>query len=412
MTAAPRTAPVLDAAIAIGTWVFAGATMLVLPRLMAADPASFGGLSARGLWPAAAAVTAQAVALLWARRRPGVVLGVVAAAPLAVAAATDEATFSLTRVALLVAVFLAAVRLPLRRLRTTLIVAAAVVVAGELINASTVADPVAAVGESLLQAAAVIGVPLLLALVVAARRDAGAAHRRELDAVARERDALVAAAVAGERAAMARELHDIAAHHLSGIALMAAAVDRQIDSDPAAARRSVQQVRAQSRAVLDDLRRLVGLLREDTGAPRRVETLAAVPALVAERQAAGMAVAFRVLPARADRELGAGVGPLAQLVAYRMVQESLANAARHAPGASCTVQVEDEDADVVVTVVNGPGGDPAETGSEATGFGLLGMTERAGLVAARLTYGPTADGGWAVTLQIPRDRSGGHGRSA
>ena len=83
-----------------------------------------------------------------------------------------------------------------------------------------------------------------------------------------------------ERAAMARELHDIAAHHLSGIALMAAVIDRQIDSDPERAHEGVRQVREQSTAVLEDLRRLVGLLRDDAPAERAVETVAGIVDLV------------------------------------------------------------------------------------------------------------------------------------
>lgn len=413
MTAAPRTAHVVDAAIAAGTWAFAATTVLVLPQLMEVDPASFGGAAPHGRWLAAATITVQAIALLGARRRPAVVVCVVAGAPLAVAAAVDEATFSLTRVALLVAVFLAGVRMPLRRSRVLLAIAAVLAAAAEFVNDTQVTglNSAASVGDSVLQTVSVVAVPLLLALVVAARRDAGAAHRRELRAVAGERDALLAAAVAGERAAMARELHDIAAHHLSGIALMAAAVDRQIDTDPAAARRSVQQVRAQSKAVLDDLRRLVGLLREDSEDPRGVETLATIPALVADRRAAGMAVELSVPPAGAGRRIGDGVGPLGQLVAYRMVQESLTNAATHAPGASCTVRLEDHGDEVVVTVVNGPTRPVVDTRNAGgrAGFGLLGMRERADLVAGQLTHGPTGDGGWAVTLRIPRDRTGDGG---
>lgn len=407
MTAARRPAHVVDMAIAAGAWAFAGGTLLLLPQWVTADPASFGGAPVRGLWLAAAVITTQALALLFARRRPGVVLCVVSAAPLAVAAATDEATFSLTRLALLVAAFLAGLLVPLRHSRPTLILSAVLLAGGAYVNtvhATELTWPAAA-GESALQTVATLGVPLLLGLLVAARRDAGAAHSRELDAVARERDALVAAAASGERAAMARELHDIAAHHLSGIAVMAAAVDRLIDIDPDAARRSVRQIRAQTRAVLDDLRGLVGLLRENTG-ERGVETLATVAALVADRQAAGMAVDLRIQAADGAQPLGAGVGPLAQVVAYRMVQEALANAATHAPSAPCAVVLDDRAADaVVMSVTNGPTGHESPVG--AGGFGLIGMRERADLVAATLTYGRTEDGGWAVTLRIPRDRSAG-----
>jgi signal transduction histidine kinase len=215
-----------------------------------------------------------------------------------------------------------------------------------------------------------------------------------VQALRREQDALLQAAVARQRVAMSRELHDIAAHHMSGIALMAAAMDRQIDSDPAAAKRSARQVREQSSAVLDDLRRLVGLLREDADAARPVETLDAVSALVEARRAAGAEIDL-VLPAERQE-----VGPLAQLVAYRMVQESLANAAAHAPGARCVVEIgEPRGGRLAITVRNGPptGPDPGP----GSGFGLVGMAERAQLVGGDLTCGATPDGGWEVRLTLP-----------
>nr|WP_277344786.1 histidine kinase [Cellulomonas sp. IC4_254] len=194
---------------------------------------------------------------------------------------------------------------------------------------------------------------------------------------------------------MARELHDIAAHHLSGIALMASAIDRQITTDPEAARQGVREVREQSRVVLADLRRLVGLLRQDDGAETSALTLAAVRDLV------GADAVLDVLPADADP--GDGVGPLAQLAGYRMVQESLANARAHAPDAACRVTVDARAADVVVlTVRNGPPGrEPVP--SEHGGHGLRGMRERAELVGADLRHGPTPDGGWEVRLVLPRE---------
>jgi signal transduction histidine kinase len=272
--------------------------------------------------------------------------------------------------------------------------------------------PVEAVLAALVQAASIVGLPLLVGLVVRSRRDARDARRDELTARVGERDALVQAAVARERTAMARELHDIAAHHLSGIALMAAVVDRQIDTAPEEAHRGIRQVRAQSMDVLDDLRRLVGLLREDPDqdAERSVETLAAVPELVDRaRAAAGGSVELRVHEAP-GRPLGQGIGPLAQLAVYRTVQESLTNAAAHAPGSACVVEVDDRDAAALVaTVINGPGdGAAAAAGrslaSAAGGFGLLGMRERAELVGAELAAGSTAEGGWRVRMAVPRER--------
>ena len=204
---------------------------------------------------------------------------------------------------------------------------------------------------------------------------------------------------------MARELHDIASHHLSGIALMASAIERQIATDPSAAESGIRQVRAQSRAVLDDLRRLVGLLRtgDDAGA---VKTVATVPELVEAASAAGTPVRLEVLQAT-EWALADGIGPLGQLAAYRMVQESLTNVLRHAPGASCSVTVDDRDAERLRIVVRNDAAAAAAAGGDASGgFGLLGMRERAALVGGCFDAGPTKDGGWEARMSIPRTADG------
>ena len=98
------------------------------------------------------------------------------------------------------------------------------------------------------------------------------------------------------------------------------------------------------------------------------------------------------------------IGPLAQLAAYRTVQESLTNAARHAPGASCEVVVDGRAAAEVVIVVHSaaPATQPTPS-APGSGFGIVGMRERAELTGARLAAGPDADGGWTVRLTIPVD---------
>ncbi|RYZ31928.1 MAG: hypothetical protein EOP01_02315, partial [Propionibacteriaceae bacterium] len=196
------------------------------------------------------------------------------------------------------------------------------------------------------------------------------------------------------------------AHHLTGIALLAAAIVRQVDEDPAAAKASAGQVREQSRTVLTDLRRLVTLLREDADAPRPVETVAALTALVEDRCATGAAIGLTVTEPVAQRAVD--VGPLGQLVVHRMVQESLSNAAAHAPGAPCTVEVRtSEDQGLVVLVRNAAVAAPraGSRGEHRSGFGLMGMAERAQLVGGSLTYGPTGAGGWFVRLVVPFDEA-------
>jgi len=399
--AANRPVPLRPVAAAACGLVSIG-LLLCLPVVAAADP-TLGPLPrpGGGWWAVAAVLVLQALAVLWMGRFPTTALPGLAALPLVLAWVAPGVAFDLTAVAELTAVFLAVVaRPPRRRLWGALAATALLLASGQFLNEvrSGASDPAPAVIAGLLQALVVVGLPLLLGLVVAAQRDAREARRQEVQALRREQDALLQAAVSRQRVAMSRELHDIAAHHMSGIALMAAAIDRQIDSDPAAAKRSAHQVREQSRAVLDDLRRLVGLLREGADATRPVETLDAVSALVETRRAAGSEIDLVV--SAGSTAPGAGLGSLAQLVAYRMVQEALANAAAHAPGARCAVEVDGpHDGRLTVTVRNGAPAEPDP--GPGGGFGLVGMTERAQLVGADLTYGATPDGGWEVRLTLP-----------
>lgn len=401
----------LRAALRRGDVVAAGVTLaigvaglLALPAVAAMEPAEPVPVSppgAPGWWLVVAALVVQAGAVAVARVAPRAALLVVALVPLGVTAAGGGpavAASGLLTVAVVVVVYRAVVAWSLARLRGALVVAVVLLaVASGVAGAGAVDAPGTplVVLAAAAQSVAVVALGLVPALVVSSRRAVRAAQEGELRALAGEQEARVRTALAEQRTAMARELHDIAAHHLSGIALMASAIDRQITTDPEAARQGVREVREQSRVVLADLRRLVGLLRQDDGAETSALTLAAVRDLV------GADAVLDVLPADADP--GAGVGPLAQLAGYRMVQESLANARAHAPDAACRVTVDAGAADVVVlTVRNGPPGrEPVP--SEHGGHGLRGMRERAELVGADLRHGPTPDGGWEVRLVLPRE---------
>lgn len=390
-------------AVACGVLALGGA--IVLPFAAAAEPVD--GMRSvspadTAWWIVLALALIQSIALLWAGRLPRLVLSIVTLIPLAHAIAIPGDTFSLTTIGVSFGVFWAVVREPLKRLGGLLPAVALLVAGSQILNdtrSGGAFDPATIVTAGV-QAIAVIGIPLLLGLFFSARRDARVSRRNELLAMERERDALIDAAVSRERVAMSRELHDIAAHHVSGIALLASAIYRQIDSDPPAAKLAAQQVRTQSTSVLDDLRRVIGLLRDGSDGSRSVETLAAVPELVESRRSAGAEVRLDVLGR--DGELGEGIGPLAQLVGYRMVQESLANASVHAPGASCVVEIDDRMPDRVTLLVANAVARAADLGPGG-GFGLVGMRERADLVGAQLTYGSTRSGGWEVRLIIPRD---------
>ncbi|RIX28609.1 sensor histidine kinase [Amnibacterium setariae] len=399
MTTARRMPSVQDLLLALGAGAVATAALAASPVLL--PPAEAPAPGGPAWWVLAAGLWLQTAALLLARVRPRTVLVAVAAVAALVGLVAPTGIGNLADFAVIVAAVRTAAAGRTGPQAPSLLAAAVLVAIGQAADTAGSGDLplLPAIGSGLVQGLVVVGVPAAVTSAVTARRDARRARDAELAAGLREREALVRAAVAGERTAMARELHDIAAHHLSSMALMTAAIDRQIDTDPAAAKAGVRQVRTQSRAMLDDLRRLVGLLRDGADEPDRVETLATVRELVESARAAGRAIELRRLGTE-PRD----VGPLAQFVGHRMVQESLANAAVHAPGAAVTVDLDGREAgEYVVSVRNAAPGAPAPGSSG--GFGLVGMRERAELVGGALEAGPDGDGGWAVRLVLPRDRT-------
>lgn len=398
-----RVAGIVGAVVLVGLVVFALAGALAPDAVRSPGPV--------GWVLGVVALVVGCGVLLVRRTAPRTTLLATAAALLVAAAAGLGDAMSLVQLPVFVAAYSLGLAAPLSRTWPTYALAALVITAGSAVAALDGGEPASlAVGLGLVQGVLTVGLPLLVAIVVAARRETVAARSGREAALEREREALVQAAIARERTAMARELHDIAAHHLSGITVMTAAIGTQIDTDPAAAKAAVAQVRQQSKAVLQDLRSLVGLLRDDsaevTAQRVRPESLAGVTALVEDVRAAGRDVRLTVLGAAEDLShgVGHGVGPLAQLAAYRMVQESLSNAARHASGAAVEVTLDHRDVScVVLTVRNGPSLFPGATDRERDGFGLVGMQERAELTGARLEAGPAPDGGWQVRLTLPRD---------
>ncbi|WP_432493216.1 sensor histidine kinase [Kineococcus auxinigenes] len=410
----PGTPARTEVAVPGAVCLVAVTALLLLVPAVQADPEAGAGVPQPGSaawWSGIAVVVAQALVLARRRAHPRLVLGLVAAGvPVAALAGLGE-VIGTTSVAVLVAAYTATVVEAVRRTAPALGLAAVLVGVGTLIAQPADGAPILVqLGAPLAQALGIVVLPASAGVVVGSRREAAQARARQVEALSREHGARVEAAVARERAAMARELHDIAAHHLSGIAVMTGAIGRQIDVDPAAAKVAVQRVRAETSAMLEELRTLVRLLRdapEDTERP--VETLAAVPALVERARAAGVDATLTVLGSPAE-QWGA-VGPLAQLAAFRTVQECLANVVRHAPGARCEVVLDAKDPAVFrVSVVNGPPPAPVaplEAGLDARpggGLGLVGMQERADLTDALLHYGPEPGGGWRVTLGVPTQR--------
>jgi signal transduction histidine kinase len=241
--------------------------------------------------------------------------------------------------------------------------------------------------------------PTALGLLASSRREL-AGRLAEL-AASRERERALAAeqAVVRERARLAREMHDTVAHHISLIAVQSGALEATAQGPGAAA--AAGAVRELSRDALDELRRMVGLLRLPVTAGQDLEAgpgLAGVPALVA---AAGPGVQGD-LPALED-DSAAVVPTGVQHAAYRTVQEALTNVRKHAPGARVRVLVRREDGDLLVEVRNGPGA-PASA-LPSGGHGLAGLRERTAHLGGDFTARHTPDGGFLVRARLPAGRA-------
>ncbi len=254
---------------------------------------------------------------------------------------------------------------------------------------------------------------LLLAALAPAAALAGIA-RRERDEALRQDAARQAVAgdlldhvARGERARIARELHDVVAHHISMIAVQAETARLTTPGMPAAGARSLGAIGDTARSALTEMRRLLGVLREDAEtdglelAPQPgLEQLGQL--LDQARDASGSAA--RLILSGRPRPLDPGV----ELAAYRIVQEALTNARRHARGAAVDVELHFGDQAIGLRVRdNGPGPDPSHAaGSAADGHGLTGMRERAVAVGGHLRTGPAPGGGFVVEATLPGRRTG------
>ncbi|MES9555651.1 MULTISPECIES: histidine kinase [unclassified Streptomyces] len=200
-----------------------------------------------------------------------------------------------------------------------------------------------------------------------------------------------------ERARIAQDMHDVLGHDLSLIALSAGALKLAPGLDEAH-RAAAGEIRARAAASVERLGEVIGLLREeaaeaDDAPPRPPGT--GIPRLVEEAAAAGLAVGLRV---EGDAD---ALPPSAARAAHRVVQESLTNAAKHAPGARVEVRVTHTAGETAVRVANGPAPAPARAEDvPGTGRGLIGLDERVRLTGGTFAYGPYEDG-FAVTARIP-----------
>jgi signal transduction histidine kinase len=215
--------------------------------------------------------------------------------------------------------------------------------------------------------------------------------------LARERDQQAQLAAASERSRIAREMHDIVAHSLSVMIRLADGAEAMVEKDPEASLAAIRNVGSTGRASLAEMRRLLGVLRDEENelAERTPQpTLDELPQLVESYRAAGLPATLTVT----------GVPPTgqgAQVTIYRAVPEALTNALRYARQPT-RVEVLLECADGAVAVTVTDDGAPGETAvSEGSGRGLIGMAERAALYGGQVTSGRLPGGGWRVRMTLP-----------
>ncbi|MGC5290939.1 sensor histidine kinase [Micromonospora sp. DT231] len=360
-----------------------------------------GAANLAGGWAAALVCLGMAAALLFRRAHPGAVTVVITALGLMqVIARWGPLPFD---VAVLIALY-------------------SVVKYGERLRAAVLAGAAAAVGVVLaavqtpgvitwwvtaLWYALVTGAVWLVALNVRTRRLYVLSLEERATTLEREREAESRAAVAEERTRIARELHDVVAHSLAVMIVQADGARFMLDRDPAQARTAVKVVADTGRSALEEMRRLVGVLR-DAGPSggdglvaaadpeHRRLALAELPDLLARFGDAGLRIRSTVIGEQP------ALPPGLELTVYRVVQEALTNALKHGGvGAGVEVDLTHTAEAVVVRVRDDGRGRPLVSPAPSGGHGLLGMRERVTVYDGSLAAGPRPAGGWQVEVRLP-----------
>jgi signal transduction histidine kinase len=373
--------------------------------LDAAVPVVTGAVGAAGVVsphhaeprPLTLALALAAAAVLIARRRAPV-------ATLAVSGALVLALLVVDHTAGAGAVFAPAVALysvglrrgRLHQLAAGLAAVAAVVAADAFLVGDDRITWFATVGH-----AALVAVPLLAAEAVRNRRSYVALLLERLELAERTREEEARRRVEQERLRIARDLHDAVAHALTTINVQAGVAAHLLDQNPGNARAALGTIEEASHEALDELRAIVGILREHDGERAPVEpapTLDAIGELVERARTLGIDVSLDIRGERPGR-----LPDRVQLAAYRIVQESLTNARRHAAGAQARVSLTFEPERLLVTVENGAGA-TSNGSSGGAGVGVIGMQERAAAVGGALRTASFPDG-FRVAAELPYRRA-------
>ncbi|BAG23774.1 sensor histidine kinase [Streptomyces griseus] len=324
-------------------------------------------------------------ALLWRRRFPLAVAMTVAIASTASTLATGAALLALGSIA------------TRRRPAEIGAVALAYVAASQFAGGVyPVENPPGMLWLQLALPALTAGIAAAVGMAIGARRVEVRSLRDRAESAEREQAARATQARVLERNRIAREMHDVLAHRISLVAMQAGVLDHRGDLGAEESRLLVRGIAEGSHQALEELRDVLGVLRADPGHPEPPQpSLDRIPDLVADARASGLDVTLTT-------EVTGTPADVVGRTCYRVVQEGLTNAAKHAPGAPVRVALEGAaGAGLGVDVRNAPATASTAHRPPASGFGLLGLTERVGLAGGTLHHHPTADHGYVLRARLP-----------
>ncbi|MFG2587901.1 sensor histidine kinase [Streptomyces sp. NPDC048438] len=239
------------------------------------------------------------------------------------------------------------------------------------------------------------GIAVAVGMAVGARRVEVRSLRERAESAEREQSARAAQVRALERNRIAREMHDVLAHRISLVAMQAGVLDHRSDLGAEDSRVLVRGIAEASHSALEELRDVLGVLRADPGHPEPPQpSLDRIPELVAEARASGLDVTLTSTVSGTPSDV---VGR----TCYRVVQEGLTNAAKHAPGARIHIALAGTADDGLDVSVHNSSATTKPVQPPASGFGLLGLAERVGLAGGKLDHHPGPGNGYVLTARLP-----------
>ncbi len=375
-----------------GRIVDAALVLLLLANAILGSRLSGPGSGAHSAWGLGVLLTAVGCAALWQRRAHPRAVAIVTAACTVTEAALGFLPSLLLLGPFMIALYALANRTDRRMANTIAFTGIAL-----LTGTAAIVSPHQTIALTVIAPAACLLLPLALGTTARVRRDFLAAVQARADHAERTREEEARHRVAEERRRIARELHDVVAHHLALANAQAGTAAHLVDSHPEQARKILADLSGTTSSALRELKATVGLLRDadDPNAPLEpAPGLARLPELITAFETGGLTVAVSV--EGMQRELSPGV----DLTAYRIVQEALTNVTKHAVTRLADVRLTYTNDRLTINVTN-EGEALAPAGASSRGFGLMGMRERAQSVGGRLQVGRRPDGAFGVTAELP-----------